>query len=114
MPAGSGAPRAGAHRGAACLLRQAGFARGTDGSCRSEWGAASNAVVHFRRDLARDVQHAGGFSHGGLEVGAVKGEEHAQAKHGQETEHEGRIAVVLLHVIGVPTDLLGTVTMPMR
>ena len=114
MPAGSGAPRAGAHTRAACLLRQAGFARGTDGSCRSEWGAASNAVAHFRRDLARDVQHAGGFSHGGLEVGAVKGEEHAQAKHGQETEHEDRIAVVLVHVIGVPTDLLGTVTMPMR
>ena len=71
-------------------------------------------MAHFRRDLARDVQHAGGFSHGGPEVAAVKGEEHAQAKHGQETEHEGRIAVVLLHVIGVPTDLLGTVTMPMR
>lgn len=78
--------------------------RRRNGSGRSEWWAASDAAVQLCCDQARDVQRADLMPDGRFEVAAIKGQEHAQAQHGQQAEHQDGAAVVFVHVIGVPTS----------
>ena len=70
----SGVPAAGAHT-TATELGGRGFGGRVDGSGGGERRAAGDAVMQFCCDLARDVDHAGGFP---------RGAEAARPSHGEK------------------------------